>query len=338
MTFVPLERFEQCSCDLSLPPLRMFPSDKGVAKFVRSTTLSARPCAGRGNPARRSAGGDKCASNRASYIMCLIPALSYAIVGIAWRRNIGEFPAFLRVFINKNVRISPPHAPACFGADLDIVNSRSRVFRPQIFVTDARRLLECTATSHSKRKLKEDSYMGSAVLGDAIGAIRDWSAKREENMSGASDKGAFGSLVFDDAQQQKRLPKNVYDALRRTVSKGEALDPSIADAVAGALKDWASESGATHYTHWFQPLTGITAEKHDSFLAPGHRRQGGLRVLGQGARERRARCLELPVRRHAIDLRSARLHRMGSDQPAVAAQERRRDDPRHSDRLRQLDR
>ena len=60
----------------------------------------------------------------------------------------------------------------------------------------------------------------------------------------------------------------MYDALRRTVSKGEALDPSIADAVAGALKDWAIESGATHYTHWFQPLTGITAEKHDSFLAP----------------------------------------------------------------------
>ena len=74
--------------------------------------------------------------------------------------------------------------------------------------------------------------------------------------------------MFDDAQQQKRLPKNVYEALRRTVSKGEALDPSIADAVAGALKDWAIESGATHYTHWFQPLTGITAEKHDSFLAP----------------------------------------------------------------------
>ena len=60
----------------------------------------------------------------------------------------------------------------------------------------------------------------------------------------------------------------MYDALRRTVSKGEALDPSIADAVAGALKDWAIENGATHYTHWFQPLTGITAEKHDSFLAP----------------------------------------------------------------------
>jgi glutamine synthetase len=108
--------------------------------------------------------------------------------------------------------------------------------------------------------------MGSAVLGEAISAIRDWSeTKRKESPNG---KGAFGSLVFNDAEQQKRLPKNVYDALRRTVTLGQALDPIVADAVATALKDWAIEHGATHYTHWFQPLTGITAEKHDSFLAP----------------------------------------------------------------------
>src|SRR5918999_4251462 len=107
--------------------------------------------------------------------------------------------------------------------------------------------------------------MGSAVLGEAITAIRDWSeSKRKES----NDKGAFGSLVFNDAEQQKRLPKNAYDALRRTIANGEALDPSVADSVATALKDWAIENGATHYTHWFQPLTGITAEKHDSFLAP----------------------------------------------------------------------
>jgi len=110
--------------------------------------------------------------------------------------------------------------------------------------------------------------MGSAVLGEAISAIRDWSTNREKEMNAWNGKSAFGSLVFNDEEQQKRLPKNVYDALRRTVSKGEALDPSVADAVAGALKDWAIENGATHYTHWFQPLTGITAEKHDSFLAP----------------------------------------------------------------------
>jgi glutamine synthetase len=108
--------------------------------------------------------------------------------------------------------------------------------------------------------------MGSAVLGEAISAIRDWSeAKRKEATNG---KAAFGSLVFNDSEQQKRLPKSVYDALRRTVTNGEPLDESVADAVASALKDWALEHGATHYTHWFQPLTGITAEKHDSFLAP----------------------------------------------------------------------
>src|SRR6187455_2184649 len=108
--------------------------------------------------------------------------------------------------------------------------------------------------------------MGSAVLGEAISAIRDWSeTKRKEMPNG---KGTFGSLVFNDAEQQKRLPKPVYDALRRTVTHGEALDASVADAVAAALKDWATEHGATHYTHWFQPLTGITAEKHDSFLNP----------------------------------------------------------------------
>ena len=74
--------------------------------------------------------------------------------------------------------------------------------------------------------------------------------------------------MFNDAEQQKRLPKAVYHALRRTITHGEALDVSVADAVARAVKDWAVEHGATHYTHWFQPLTGITAEKHDSFLNP----------------------------------------------------------------------
>ena len=79
---------------------------------------------------------------------------------------------------------------------------------------------------------------------------------------------AFGSLVFNDKVQQERLPKPAYRALRATITRGEALDAATADAVATALKDWAVEHGATHYTHWFQPMTGITAEKHDSFLSP----------------------------------------------------------------------
>jgi glutamine synthetase len=78
----------------------------------------------------------------------------------------------------------------------------------------------------------------------------------------------FGSNVFSPAVQRHRLPKAVYRQLQSTLERGEALDPTLADAVATAMKDWALEKGATHYTHWFQPLTGSTAEKHDSFFAP----------------------------------------------------------------------
>jgi glutamine synthetase len=109
--------------------------------------------------------------------------------------------------------------------------------------------------------------MGS-VLGEAIGAIRDWSVAEAKGTRGPRAAEAFGSLVFNDEVQQTRLPKPVYHALRRTMTHGEPLDNSVADAVASAMKEWAVEHGATHYTHWFQPLTGITAEKHDSFLQP----------------------------------------------------------------------
>jgi glutamine synthetase len=78
----------------------------------------------------------------------------------------------------------------------------------------------------------------------------------------------FASNVFSASLQRQRLPKHVYKALQRTLEHGEALDTSLADAVALAMKDWAMERGATHYTHWFQPLTGSTAEKHDSFYGP----------------------------------------------------------------------
>src|SRR2546421_7662182 len=111
--------------------------------------------------------------------------------------------------------------------------------------------------------------MGSAVLSDAISAIRDWSVTDLKEKRDARVTGTFGSLVFNDEMQQARLPKAVYHALRRTITHGDSLDASVADAVASAVKDWAVEHGASHYTHWFQPLTGITAEKHDSFLQPG---------------------------------------------------------------------
>ena len=76
----------------------------------------------------------------------------------------------------------------------------------------------------------------------------------------------FGSYVFNDAVMKRRLPKEIYRALKRTISEGTPLAPNVAEVVATAMKDWAIENGATHYTHWFQPLNGFTAEKHDSFL------------------------------------------------------------------------
>ena len=78
----------------------------------------------------------------------------------------------------------------------------------------------------------------------------------------------FGKLVFDDREMKARLSSKIYNSLKKTISEGAKLDSNVADAVAVAMKDWAVENGATHYTHWFQPLTGVTAEKHDSFIAP----------------------------------------------------------------------
>lgn len=78
----------------------------------------------------------------------------------------------------------------------------------------------------------------------------------------------FGSMVFDDRVMKAKLPEKIYKSLKETIDKGTPLDSTVADSVAAAMKDWAIEHGATHYTHWFQPLTGLTAEKHDSFITP----------------------------------------------------------------------
>ncbi len=78
----------------------------------------------------------------------------------------------------------------------------------------------------------------------------------------------FGSLVFNDSVMKQRLPKETYNALKKTINEGRDLELSLANVVANAMKDWAVSKGATHYTHWFQPMTGITAEKHDSFISP----------------------------------------------------------------------
>jgi len=77
----------------------------------------------------------------------------------------------------------------------------------------------------------------------------------------------FGKNVFNESVMRERLPKTVFKKMKKTIEDGAELDPSIANVVAHAMKEWAIERGATHYTHWFQPLTGVTAEKHDSFIS-----------------------------------------------------------------------
>ena len=147
-----------------------------------------------------------------------------------------------------------------------------------------------------------------------------WSADGESIGQSDLTKDAahpFGVDVFSGEIQKQRLSKETYKKLLNTLEAGEALDPSLADEVAHAMKDWAIERGATHYTHWFQPLTGSTAEKHDSFFEPD--RDGGAlaRVLRQGADPGRAGRLLLPDRRPAGHLRGPRLHRLGSDHPRL---------------------
>ena len=124
----------------------------------------------------------------------------------------------------------------------------------------------------------------------------------------------FSADVFSRDVMRQRLPKDVFRSLLRTIDRGEPLDPKVADVVASAMKDWAIENGATHFTHWFQPLTGLTAEKHDSLVQPDG--QGGViyNFSGIGAGAGRAGRLEFPVRRPPGHLRGPRLHRVGCHQ------------------------
>src|ERR1700733_577069 len=103
----------------------------------------------------------------------------------------------------------------------------------------------------------------------AIASVTAWKSDGSRVSHHEDGIGAdFGANVFSDKAMRERLPDKVYKALRETIKKGAPLDSTIADAVAEAMRDWAIEKGATHYTHWFQPMTGLTAEKHDSFLSP----------------------------------------------------------------------
>ncbi|HSF99484.1 MAG TPA: glutamine synthetase III, partial [Vicinamibacterales bacterium] len=110
--------------------------------------------------------------------------------------------------------------------------------------------------------------MGSSALQGATDSIIEWGKASRTAAPRPRATDIFGSLTFNDEVQRRRLPRDVYRALRRASTHGQPLDEGAAEVIASAMKDWAVEHGATHYTHWFQPMTGITAEKHDAFLVP----------------------------------------------------------------------
>src|SRR5437660_816104 len=111
--------------------------------------------------------------------------------------------------------------------------------------------------------------MGSNLRQEAIKAIAGTKHKLDRiDFKKTHVKDLFGVNVFSEETARQRLPKPIFKALQKTIKQGVPLDPTIADAVASAMKDWALEHGATHFTHLFQPMTGLTAEKHDSFLTP----------------------------------------------------------------------
>ena len=104
----------------------------------------------------------------------------------------------------------------------------------------------------------------------------------------------FGSMVFNDAVMKEKLPKETYRALRKTIMSGTHLELDVANVVATAMKEWAIEKGATHYTHWFQPMTGITAEKHDAFISPDSEGRAILEFSGKSW-SKASLTLQLPL-------------------------------------------
>ena len=107
---------------------------------------------------------------------------------------------------------------------------------------------------------------GSATRREAIKAVTDYAIPDKDFAEPLGD--LFAKNVFGPPAMKSRLPKNVYKSVLATIEKGAPLDPVVADSVASAMRDWALENGASHYAHVFYPLTGLTAEKHDSFLEP----------------------------------------------------------------------
>lgn len=144
----------------------------------------------------------------------------------------------------------------------------------------------------------------------------------------------FGKNVFNETVMRERLPKSVFKKLKKTIEDGAELDPSIADVVAHAMKDWAIERGATHYTHWFQPLTGITAEKHDSFIsAPTSEGKVIMEFSGKELIKGEPDASSFPSGGLRANLRGERLYRMGLYLTGILKRRRHRRYSLHSNRI-----
>ena len=148
----------------------------------------------------------------------------------------------------------------------------------------------------------------------------------------------FGRDIFSRTVMRQRLPKEVYRSLLRTIDHGEPLDPAVADVVAASMKDWAIENGASHYTHWFQPLTGQTAEKHDSLAAPDGNGGVVFNFSGVGAGPGRAGRVELSVGGHPGHVRGPGLHRVGRRPAPPSSCGGQQRHPLHPHRVRLVDR
>ena len=151
-------------------------------------------------------------------------------------------------------------------------------------------------------------------------------------------KDLFGYNVFNEADAARTAAQADLQGTAKTIKEGASLDPAIADAVAAAMKDWAIEKGATHFTHIFQPMTGLTAEKHDSFLHPTGDGKAITEFSGKELIKGEPDAVLVPLRRHSRHLRSPRLHRLGPDQPRVHLRKPQRRHARHPHRVPQLDR
>ena len=167
----------------------------------------------------------------------------------------------------------------------------------------------------------------------------------------SANGGALGATDLTAARRQRLRRQRLHDrraaraacpstsssSCRRRSQSGTPLDPTLADAVAQAMREWAMEKGATHYTHWFQPLTGPDRREARLLLQPDRRRPRDRRVLGQGAHPGRARRVVVPDGRHPRDVRGPRLHRVGPDVAGVHPREPQRHVPVHPDGVRVVD-